>query len=235
MKLLILGGHGFVGRSVVKLLHKKNIESICISRRDGIDLRDFNQTIEIFRKYSPNIIINLAAHGGSLHYVTEYAADVINDNIQMSINIYKAVKDCCPNARIINPLSNCSYPGDSKIQIEEEWLDGPVHESVFSYGNYKRFLYVISKCYFMQNDIDSVNLLIPNTYGPGDSTDPNKTHALNGMIIRMIRAKRNGDEEFEIWGTGKPVREWAYITDVAKIIIEMIDYPHPIKIGRAHV
>ena len=229
MKILILGGHGFVGRSVNKLLQEKNIEPIyIISRRDGVDLTNYKQMYEIFKKVSPGVILNLAAHGGSLHYVTEYAADVIHDNIQMSLNIYKAVKECCPNARIINPISNCSYPGDSSIQKEEEWLNGPVHDSVLSYGNYKRFLYVISKCYHMQYKIDTVNILIPNTYGPGDSTDPNKTHALNGMIIRMIKAKRNRDKEFEIWGTGKPVREWAYITDVAKMITTVIDYPEPI-------
>ena len=147
MKILILGGHGFVGRSITHLLHENNIELTAMSRRDGVDLKDYIQTRNTFKDISPDIIINVAAHGGSLHYVTEYAANVINDNIQMSLNIYRAVQECSLNARIINPLSNCSYPGDSKVQIEEEWFNGPVHNSVFSYGNYKRFLYIISKCY----------------------------------------------------------------------------------------
>ena len=228
MKTLILGGHGFVGRSVTKELKGTKNQVYHLSRRDGLDLINYDATKKYFMEIMPDVIINVAAHGGSLHYVTKYAADVIDDNIQMSLNIYRAVKVVCPKARIINPLSNCSYPGDSKIQNEEDWLAGEVHPSVFSYGNYKRFLYVISKCYNMQYNVNTVNLLVPNTYGPGDSTDPNKTHALNGMIIRMLKAKRNNEKKFEIWGTGKPIREWAYITDVARIIVNAINMEDPI-------
>ena len=60
-------------------------------------------------------------------------------------------------------------------------------------------------------------------YGPGDSTNPNKVHALNGMIIRMLDAVKKKDEEFEIWGTGKPVREWIYIDDVCKILLNSLN------------
>ena len=228
MKILILGGHGFVGRNVAQELKGTDNQVHQLSRRDGLDLRDYNKTKKYLKKIMPDIIINVAAHGGSLHYVTDYAADVIYDNIQMTLNIYKAIREICPDARIINPLSNCSYPANSKIQKEENWLKGEVHLSVFSYGNYKRFLYVISKCYNMQYNIDSINLLVPNTYGPGDSIDPNKTHALNGMIIRMLKAKNNMEKKFEIWGTGKPVREWAYITDVSKVLAMSMNIEKPI-------
>src|SRR5439155_956408 len=56
----------------------------------------------------------------------------------------------------------------------------------------------------------------------GDSTDPNKVHALNGIIIRLIQAQLLGNRKFEIWGTGKPVREWVYIADVARILVDSI-------------
>jgi len=223
MRVLVLGGHGFVGKHVVNALDKTEHEVHAVSRRDGVDLRERSSAEECFAELEPDAIINCAAHVGSLHYVTTYAADVFYDNAQIALNIYSAAAKVCPDARIINPLSNCSYPGDSTVQKEVEWWADEVHDSVFSYGNAKRFIYVISRCYNKQNGIKSVNFLIPNTFGPGDSTDPNKTHALNGMIIRMIEAKRRKDEEFEIWGTGSPVREWAYIDDVVKILIEGID------------
>lgn len=219
MKILVLGGSGFVGKRLLENLKtSKQYELYSLSRKEGLDLTNFNQTKKWFSKIKPDIIFNLAAHVGSVHYVTTYAADIISDNLLMTLNIYRAAKDIIPNVKIINPLSNCSYPGDSQNQLESEWWNGEVHESVFSYGNYKRMLYVISKCYHMQYHIKSINFLIPNTFGPGDSIDPNKTHALNGMIIRMINAKKKGDEEFEIWGTGSPVREWAYIDDVINIL-----------------
>lgn len=236
MKILVLGGHGFVGSNLVRGLSHLNHTIIPLSRRDGLDLTDFNSTKKFFNEIDPDAIINCAAHVGSLHYVTMYAADVIQDNIQMALNIYRAAREACPESRIINPLSNCSYPGDANIHFELDWWKGEVHDSVFSYGNAKRFIYVISKNYYKQYGLKSVNFLVPNTFGPGDYTDPNKTHALNGMIIRMINAQRNGDLEFEIWGTGNPVREWGYIQDVVNLLIRGLtieqDLIYPVNIAQ---
>jgi GDP-L-fucose synthase len=237
---LILGGHGFVGSSVRSLLEAGGDEVIAISRRDGVDFTDYGATRRAIADAAPDAIINCAAHVGSLHYVTTYAADVIHDNVAMALNLYRAVADVVPAARIVNPLSNCSYPGDADIQREEEWLDGPVHKSVHSYGYSKRMIQELAECYRMQHGVRSVNFLVPNTFGPGDHIDPNKTHALNGMIIRMLKAHRADDESFEIWGTGAPVREWAYIADVAEIlqrgltIGEELTYPVNIAQNRGY-
>lgn len=220
MKIILLGATGFLGKNIINKLKNTNHEIIGASRTLGIDLRDKEVWCQFLSEHNPDAIINCAAHVGSLHYVTEYAGDVVHDNILMSVNIYEAVTKICPNTIIINPLSNCSYPGVANIHFESDWWQGEVHDSVFAYANSKRFIYVIGKSYNKQYGIKSVNFLVPNTFGPGDSTDPNKTHALNGMIIRMIKAQRKKNKIFEIWGTGKPVREWAYIDDVVKILIE---------------
>jgi len=190
-KVCITGGHGFVGKNVVEILKNHKYEIFPLSRRDGLDLTDNDITKKYFKKIKPDVIINCAAHVGSLHYVTEYAADVVDDNTQMILNLYRAVKEFCPKAKVINLISNCSYPGDVDIQIESEWWNGAVHKSVWSFANSKRMWVVVSECYSMQYNIKTINFLVPNAYGPRDYIDPNKTHALNGMIIRMIKAKRN--------------------------------------------
>jgi len=226
MKILVLGGHGFVGKTMSEALKASGHEVSALSRRDGLDLTDLGCARKFFREIQPDAIINCAAHVGSVHYVTTYTADVLYDNLQMTLNIYKALQEESPKTKVVNPLSNCSYPGDANIHYEPDWWQGEVHESVFSYGNYKRFTYVISKSYNDQYGIKSMNFLIPNTFGPGDYTDPNKVHALNGMIIRMIKARRQEDKEFEIWGTGKPVREWGYIKDVVNLLIQGLTIDH---------
>ncbi len=235
-KILVLGGYGFVGRNVAAALMDAHYDVQVTSRTDGVDLTNYASTENCFNKLQPEVIINCAAHTGSLHYVTRYAADVIRDNVQMSLNLYQAAARACPKVRIINPLSNCSYPGDSAHQSESAWLHGEVHESVFSYGNAKRILYAVAKCYAKQYGIQSVNFLIPNTFGPGDATDPDKTHALNGMIIRMIEAQKRKDTEFEVWGSGNPVREWAYIDDVVNILKEGVvtkeDLTYPVNLAQ---
>jgi GDP-L-fucose synthase len=222
MKILIPGGHGFIGKNLVEVLKNSDHEIFPLSRRDGFDLRDYTLTKRYLEKIKPDVIINCAAHVGSLHYITEYAADVVDDNMQMILNLYRAIKDICPNAKVINPISNCSYPGNADIQIESEWRSGPVHKSVWSFGNTRRMWVVVSECYAWQYKIKTINFLVPNAYGPGDSTDPSKIHALDGIIVRMLKAKKQRNPEFEIWGTGKPIREWIYVKDLARILARAI-------------
>lgn len=233
--ILVLGGTGFIGMNLINKLSADGHKVHSCSKSQGVDIRDYRQLSKFLLPLKPDIIFNVASHGGSLHYVKEFAADVFSDNVQMTLNLYRAVKEFSPTTKIITPFSNCSYPGSSDIQVEEEWLNGDVHPSIFSFGNSKRTIYYISKCYQEQYGLKSVNLLFANTYGPGDSTDPNHTHALNGMIIRMLEAKKNSDKEFVVWGTGKPVREWTYVDDFIKALILAMDINHleyPLNIGQ---
>ena len=232
---MILGKTGFIGQNLYNKMFNDGQEVIGCSRSTGVDMLVYEEIRDFIKDHQPGIIYNAASHGGSMRYVRDYAANVLSDNLQMSLNLYKAVLELNPTIKIIQPFSNCSYPGDSSVQHEENWLSGDVHKSVFSFGNSKRGIYYISKCYNDQYGINTVNLLFPNTYGPGDSIDPNHTHALNGMIIRMLKAKRAGDKEFVVWGTGKPVREWAYIDDFVNALYmakNLDNVIYPLNIGQ---
>jgi len=235
MKILILGSTGFIGSNLKTRLEKEGHIVFTAERSSGVDVRRFNDIRFTINYTRPDVIYNLASHGGSVHYVRNNSADVFQDNVLMAINLYKAVSEIDKNIKIIQPFSNCSYPGKSNIQHEEEWLDGDVHPSVFSFGNSKRSIFYLSKCYKQQYGIRSVNILFPNTYGPGDSLDPNHTHALNGMVIRMLEAQKKGDKEFVVWGTGSPIREWAYIDDFIEVLVRCIGIEgqeYPINMGQ---
>jgi len=222
MKYLILGHTGFVGKNLKQFLIDRGHQVFGISRKE-CDLRDYEGLCKILEEIGQvDAIFNCAANVGSVHYVTEKAAEVITDNTLMAVNLYKAVLKYYPDATVVNPLSNCCYADGNTIQEEQNWLKGEVHHSVFSFGNFKRVLYYVSRCYNMQYGVKSINLMFPGIYGPGDSTDPNKVHALNGMIIRMLDTIKNGDPEFEIWGTGRPIREWIYIDDVCAIMLNAL-------------
>ena len=217
MKIIVLGSNGFIGKNMARRLTQTR-HTVFPFSRETVDLLDGESLKRQFKRVKPDAIMNCAAHTGSGRYVNTHAADVFRDNVQMSLNLYAAVWEESPKARIVNIFSNCSYPGDKGLQRETEWLRGPVHESIFAYGNAKRTLYYMAYCYDKQYGIRSINFLIPEVFGPGDYTDPAHTHAVNGMVIRMIKAKRNKDTRFEIWGTGKPVREAMYIDDVVTLV-----------------
>ena len=218
-----MGHTGFVGQNLVKHLRNLNHDVVGLSRQE-CDLRQYNEVSACMQALGHvDAVFNCAANVGSVHYVTKNAASVISDNTLMALNMYNAIHEFLPKTIIVNPFSNCCYVDGSSIQEEENWLKGEVHPSVFSFGNFKRVLYYISRCYYMQHNLQSVNLMFPGIYGPGDSTDPNKVHALNGMIIRMLGSVQNNDAEFEIWGTGKPVREWIYIEDVCNIMLDSLE------------
>ncbi|MBI2011704.1 NAD-dependent epimerase/dehydratase family protein [Candidatus Daviesbacteria bacterium] len=236
MKIAILDSDSFFGKNMLKILPKNSYQIYPLSKEDNIDFLSFNSLKMVFKKIAPDVIFNFASHLGGIHYVSKYQADVVNDNMQMVLSFYKAVLASCPKAKVINPMSNCSYPGDANIHQESDWWMGEVHESVYAYGNAKRMQYVVSCCYKKQYGIKSLNFLVPNYFGPGDETDPTKVHALPGMIIRMIKAHREKASTFEIWGTGKPIREWGYIDDLINILIKGItlkeDLTYPVNIAQ---
>lgn len=234
-KVVVLGGQGFLGSHVMRLLEQKRYEPISLSKRSGVDGRNFESLSQAIKKIQPDIIINCAAHVGSVHYAMEFGADMIHDNILLVANLYRSVLFACPKAKIINPISNCSYPGDANTHYEPDWEKGAVHESVLAYASTRRLIYALAFCYAKQYNIHSVNWLVANAYGPGDYSDPNKVHALNGIIIRLLKAQQKNDETFEIWGSGKPTREWVYIEDVAKMLVdsvEMKDQIYPVNLAQ---
>jgi GDP-L-fucose synthase len=239
-RILVLGGHGFMGKNIQKEFDgDEKYQMFYLSRRDGVDMTSEEKLTESLRQIKPHIIIHAAAHVGSISYVSKNAAEVVHDNTQMYLTLYKSVNNVDKSIIIINPISNCSYPGIIDIQNEEDWWDGPIHESVESYGSPKKMGYIISKCYEKQYGIKTLNLIVPNAYGPNDYIDEERTHAMNGIIMRMLKSMNSGETEFSVWGSGSPIREWIYMPDVSRVIKkiigeEMFDLPNPINLGQEY-
>lgn len=238
MKILILGGHGFVGKNVVEILRHSNHELFPVSRHDGLDLTDYVSTKKHFLEVQPDVIINCAALVGSLNYVTQQAADIVDINMRIILNIYKAAQKIVPEAALINPVANCAFPGNLETYTEDSLWRGKVHQSVLSYGSTRRMMTVMSECYKMQYGLRAIDFLVPNMYGPHDSTDPNKAHALNALISKMVKAKKENKKEIEVWGSGIAIREWLYAKDCAAIFLNAVEkmeaagFDEPLNIGQ---
>jgi len=236
-RVAILGGTGFAGLNVRNRLENDgNVVSV-FSRTTGCDLLDLPAAWAKLDAFHPDYIVNCAALVGSINYVTDFAADVVDVNMRIILNTYKIAQQM-RQVVVINPIANCGYPGVMDHYTESGFWDGPIHPSVLSYGSTRRMMWVFSKCYFEQYGVRSANLIVPNMYGPFDSTNPNKTHALNALIIKFVKAVKYGEPEIEIWGTGKPIREWLYVRDFAQLVDQVINrnelFLDPINLAQNH-
>jgi len=220
-RVAVLGGTGFVGRNLCEVLAAHGVEHRAFSRLTGCDLLDLETAWSKLSAYQPDYLVNCAAVVGSVNYVRDFGADVIDVNTRMLLNLYKIAQQM-RTATVINPVANCAYPGVLDLYDERRFWDGPIHPTVLSYGTTRRMMLALSRCYADQYGIRSVNLGVPNIYGPFDSTNPNKTHALNALVMKFVRAKRQGEPVVEIWGTGKPVREWLYVRDFGEVVYLVI-------------
>jgi len=233
-KVFVPGGNGFLGQRVVKKLKEKNINFVSLSLRDGIDFRNFKQTIQLFEKEKFDAVINCAAFVGGIQYGYEKPGELFYNNIIMSTNLMEASR-LTNVERFINPISNCTYPAHlTKNFKEEQWWDGPLHESVLAYGFARKASWVQSWAYYIQYGFKTINLILPNMYGPGDHFDESRSHALGALIMKFVEAKRKNIPEVVVWGTGKPIREWLYVDDGAEVLIKSLEIEptiEPINVG----
>ena len=225
MKIVLFGASGFAGRNVADMLHHYGADFVGTSLTQGLDLRDPAATAAFLREHQPTHVINCAAHVGSLNYVTEQAATVVADNSRMVLSMYEGVAQACPQALVINPIANCAYPATADVFRESEWWDGHLHRSVLSYGTSRRLLWAVAECFGLQYGVQSIHLLTPNMYGPYDSTDPNKAHALNALISKFVKAEHTQQPELPVWGTGVAIREWLYAPDFARLVWDVLQNP----------
>ncbi len=233
-RVFVAGGNGFVGSRVVRKLKEKNINFVSLSLRDGIDFRDFKQTKSLFEKEQFDAVINCATFIGGIQFGYEKPGEIFHNNTLMSTNLMEASR-LTNVERFINPISNCSYPGHLTGNFrEEEWWDGPLHESVLVYGLVRKASWVQSWAYYQQYGFKTINLILPNMYGPGDHFDETRSHALGALIMKFVEAKRKGQPEVIIWGSGQPVREWLYVDDGAEALIRALEIEpiiEPINVG----
>lgn len=233
--ILITGATGFVGKRVCKLLDQQNKKYVKTSLSLGIDLRDQVETFSFFEKFKIEFIINCAAFVGGIQFGKKHPVEIFHNNLLMTINLLAAAQKFNIK-RIVNPISNCAYPAQATLFKEEEFWDGPLHESVLVYGFVRKASWVGSWAYNQQYGLDVLNLIVSNMYGPEDHFDEERSHALGALIMKFVKAKNEKQPHVVVWGTGSPVREWLHVDDGAEALVRGLDAqasPEPINIGIA--
>ncbi|MFA6035789.1 MAG: NAD-dependent epimerase/dehydratase family protein [Candidatus Micrarchaeia archaeon] len=217
-RILVLGATGFLGKRVCKKLDAAGLKYSRTALSLGTDLREEKQAGALFKKEKPTHVLNCAAYVGGIQFGYKHPAELFRNNLLMSINIL----ECCRKynvKRLVNPISNCAYPARATLFKEDEFWDGPLHESVLVYGLARKTSYVGAWAYAKQFGLDSINLILSNMYGPEDHFEEERSHAIGALIMKMAKAKKANEQSVVVWGTGKPVREWLYVDDGAEAMV----------------
>jgi len=201
----------------------------------GLDLRDKEATAQYISKLKPTFILNCASYVGGIQFGAKHPVELFQNNLEIALSLLEAAH-LSGVKRIVNPISNCAYPGKATLFKEDEFWDGPLHDSVLVYGFVRKAFWVGSWAYAQQYDMDVMNIILSNMYGPEDHFEEERSHALGALIMKFVNAKQNNAPSVNVWGSGKPVREWLHVDDGAEAMVRSLDVPRtiePINIGVA--
>jgi GDP-L-fucose synthase len=212
-KILVTGGSGMVGQSLKEIIPYAKY----LSSKD-CNLTNYNEVKDFWEMYKPNIVIHLAAKVGGIMDNINHPAEYFEDNILMNTNVLMASKHIGVD-RLIGILSTCIYPDIVDIYpMSEDMLHiGPPTKTNFSYGYAKRCLAVHIDSYNQQYGTKYQYLIPCNLYGEYDKYGDN-SHFVAALIKKIFIAKKNGENEINLFGTGNPLRQFMHSSDLAYII-----------------
>lgn len=219
-KIVVTGGNGFFGTHIIELLKKVDCKIFVPKTKDGIDFRKYQDCISYLTKTKPDIVINCAANQGGIAYHVGKQADLFLDNMLMGMFLMQASQQIGVK-KFVNIVAGCSYPGyvENEEMNEDEYWNGELHESIFSFGFPRKASTVYGLALKKQFNFNSIHLIMANMFGPGEHFNPDQSKALAGLMKKIYEAKKNNLPTVEVWGTGKPTRDWLYVKDGAEAIL----------------
>jgi GDP-L-fucose synthase len=232
--ILVTGGAGFLGSSLVKRLLESGASpsSIRIPRSRDADLRRWENCVQAVKDI--DLVIHLAARVGGIGFNRKYPARLFYDNAIMGIQLMEASR-IEGVEKFVAVGTVCAYPKFTPVPFREDDLwNGYPEETNAPYGLAKKMLLVQSQAYRQEYGFNSIYLLPVNLYGPGDNFDPESSHVIPALIKKFVEAAKSGSGSVEVWGTGQASREFLYVDDAARGIVlaaEKYDKPDPVNIG----
>jgi GDP-L-fucose synthase len=207
MKTLITGGYGMVGSAM---------ESQIKLSRDICDLTNPKQTESLFRTIKPDGVIHCAGKVGGIGGNSNYKGEYFYDNLMINTNVIEASRKAGVK-NLVAFLSTCVFPDNVNYPLTVDQVHlGEPHESNYPYAYAKRMADVQIRAYREQYNINYTSIIPSNIYGPNDNFNLDHGHVMPMLIHKLYLAKQN-KTDFTVWGSGKPLREFIYSKDIAKI------------------
>ena len=218
-RIYIAGHRGLAGSAIVRELQRQGYTNLITRIHAELDLEDAAATQRFFEQERPELVFLAAAKVGGIHANNTYPVDFLMSNLLIEANICRAAHRTQVK-RLIFLGSSCIYPRDCPQPIKEEYmLTGPLEATNRPYALAK--LAGIEMCwsYNRQYGAKWLAAMPTNLYGPGDNYDLNNSHVMPALIRKMHEAKLSGTAEVILWGSGKPMREFLFVDDLANALV----------------
>ncbi len=232
-RVLLTGGHGFLGKHVAVALSEARAVTIPVGRGDA-DLCDPAAVARLFAQQKPDLVVHAAAVGGGIGWMKAHPASALSGNLLANTNVLEAA---CRSGvrRLLGVSSACAYARDAAQPMSEAHIyEGEPEPTNGPYGHAKRMLMRHGAALAQEFGFDSVFVVPTNLYGPGESFDPVRSHVVGGLVRRLELARRGGDATVACWGSGLATRDLLYVKDAAALIVRALASgggPEPVNLG----
>ncbi|HYQ18816.1 MAG TPA: GDP-L-fucose synthase [Polyangiaceae bacterium] len=233
-RVLVTGGAGFLGRHVVEELRSRGAEQISVPRSRDVDLTDASATRRVFEQERPDLVLHLAARVGGIGANQKLPGTFFRDNMAMGLNVVEEARRA-GTSKVVIAGTICAYPKFAPVPFREDDLwNGYPEETNAPYGVAKKALLVMAQAYRQEFGSNVVMLFPVNLYGPHDNFDLETSHVIPAMIRKFDAAQRGAAERVVLWGDGSPTREFLYVEDAARGLVDaamLYDEADPVNLG----
>jgi GDP-L-fucose synthase len=222
-KIYLAGHRGLVGSALKRNLESKGYSNLIFRTHKELDLTDQHDVNEFFAREKPEYVFLAAAKVGGILANSSYPAEFIYENLMIEANIiHAAYKNGVKKLLFLG--SSCIYPKFAPQPLKEEYLlSGSLEETNEAYAIAKITGIRLCKHYNQQYGTNFISVMPTNLYGPNDNFDLETSHVMPALIRKFHEAKVNNKPEVVVWGTGKPLREFMHVDDMADACVYLME------------
>ncbi len=229
-RVFVAGHRGLVGSAIIRRLEAGGYKNLITATRSTLDLARQRDVEQFFADERPDLVVLAAAKVGGIHANNTQRASFILDNLQIQTNTIAAAAQA-DVPRLLFLGSSCIYPRECPQPMREDHLlTGPLEPTNEPYAIAKIAGIKLCEAMRSQHGLSYTSVMPTNLYGPNDNFDLQTSHVLPALIRKCHEAKEQGKKALEIWGSGRPRREFLHVDDMADACVFLLEHDDPVDL-----